>query len=229
MAGYLLPLFLDLLRGGAGGSGGTYGPSVLSTSAQDTSADSNVFNTHGPSGNHGSISFNFNVNHENFSSPLGKTAIGARGQHQMDELLRQNDLLKQIIGRIAPSIIPSGTRTKRSIRRRPWTFPRRDGRPNLGIRCFRPSPMCPPRGPFGGYPTTTQRPFAPPLSILRAEQETPGQIAGKLEEYYMKKLSRKKVNPLPKAFQLALYKFYGLKPINKSLGSNSITDKIEGK
>ncbi len=69
---------MDLVGGGLGGIGGsiggsTFGPAELSSSAQDTSADSNVFNTQGPSANHGSISFNFHVNNENFSTPLGNS------------------------------------------------------------------------------------------------------------------------------------------------------------
>ena len=121
------------MGGGLGGS--SFGPSELSASAQDTSADSNVFNTQGPSANHGSISFNFHVNNENFTSPLGNTSKGS-SNHQVDELTMQNDLLKKIISQIAPSIIPTGARRKRSIRSRPWRTWR---------VCSRPSPLCPPK------------------------------------------------------------------------------------
>ena len=180
MAGYLLPLFLDLLSGGAGGQGGTYGPSELSASAQDTSADSNVFNTQGPSANHGSISFNFNVNPGNLSKPWGNTVTGHQGQqgHQghrgqpLDEVRRQNEMLKQIIGKIAPSIIAPETRTKRSAGPRRWFSIPRSGSYSHDVRCFRPSPFCSPRGLSRVPPTTTTpRPFAQRLPSWWAEED----------------------------------------------------------
>ena len=179
--------------------GSTFGPSELSASAQYTSADSNVSNTQGPSANHGSISFNFHVNHENFTNPLGKP-VKDKSIHQVDELMKQNDLLNQIISQIAPSIIPPGVRRKRSARpirrprpRRPWA------------RCFRPSPLCPSR-PFGLSNVTPSPPInrapinRPPLPILRAEQGYSGRIAGLLEKLYMETYKKEKKNPLPKAF-----------------------------
>ena len=230
MAGFLFPLLMDLMGGGLGGS--TFGPAELSASAQDTSADSNVFNTQGPSANHGSISFNFHVNNENFTSPLGNKSKGS-SNHQMDELTQQNELLKQIIGKIAPSIIPTGARKKRSIRpRRPW------------VRCFRPSRLCPPRhfglfyatpkplidGPPLGLSNVSSNPLIhrPPIPILRAKQEYSKRIAGLLDDYYFEVYKEEKKNPLPKSFQLALSKYYGLKPLTDSLGnSNEIKPQIE--
>ena len=228
---------MDLVGGGLGGIGGsiggsTFGPAELSSSAQDTSADSNVFNTQGPSANHGSISFNFHVNNENFSTPLGNKSKGSSNQ-QADDLLQQNELLRQIIGKIAPSIIPTGARRKRSIRpRRPW------------VKCFRPSRLCPPR--HFGLPYATPKPLVdgpplrrfnasshllinqPPIPVLRAKQAYAKRIAGLLEEYYFGVFEEEKKNPLPKSFQLALSKYYGLKPLTDSLeNNNKITPQIE--
>ena len=201
--------------------GSSFGPSELSASAQDTSADSNVFNTQGPSADHGLISFNFHLNHENFSNPLGKTPKGALNQ-QMEELTKQNDLLKKIISQIAPSIIPVGTRRKRSIR--PGPRPRKPWR-----KCFRPSPLCPPR-PFGITTTTSSPPiYRPPLPILRAEQESAGRIAGRLAKHYLARFRKEKANPLPEAFQMALSKYYGIKPIAHYLGLKPKTKHVEGK
>ena len=216
MAGFLFPLFMDLMGGGLGGL--SFGPAELSASAQDTSADSNVFNTQGPAANHGSISFNLNVNHENLTSPLGKLTKGA-SKHPGEEVMKQNELLRKIIGQIAPSIIPTGGRRKRSIRsrsRRPW------------IVCSRSSPLCPPR-PFG-LSNVTPKPLIdrPPIPILRAKQDYARRIAGLLDEHYFEVYEKEKENPLPKSFQLALSKYYGLKPLTNSLGKNNeIEPKIE--
>ena len=228
---------MDLVGGGLGGisgsiGGSTYGPAELSSSAQDTSADSNVFNTQGPSANHGSISFNFHVNNENFSTPLGNQSKGSSGQ-QVDDLLQQNELLRRIIGKIAPSIIPTGSRRKRSIRpRRPW------------VRCSRLSRLCSPR--HFGLPYVAPTPLVdgphfrrfnasspllinqPPIPVLRAKQAYAKRIAGLLEEYRLGIYKEEKKNPLPKSFQLALSKYYGLKPLTDSLGKDSkIAPQIE--
>ena len=215
MAGFLFPLFMDLMGGGLGGS--TFGPAELSASAQDTSADSNVFNTQGPAANHGSISFNLNVNHENLTSSLGNLSKGASNQPG-GELMKQNELLRKIIGQIAPSIIPTGARKKRSLRSRPW---------RTGRVCSRPSPLCPPR-PFG-LSNITPKPLIdrPPIPILRAKQEYAKRVAELLDEHYFEVYDKEKENPLPKSFQLAFSKYYGLKPLKDSLGSNEIEPKIE--
>ena len=144
-------------------TGSSYGPSELSASAQDTSADSNVFNTQGPSANHGSISFNFHVNHENFSNPLGKSAKG-QAPHQFDELKKQNDLLKKIISQIAPSIIPTGAKKEKEICQ---THQKNKAREALGqdvsfLRCVaHQDPLgCPtslPRRWITGFPWTDHR------------------------------------------------------------------------
>ena len=92
----------------------------MTSTAQDSSADSNVWNTQGPSANHGSINFNFHVNSENITSPTGSNAAHDRQSPQLKELFKQNHFLKTIISQIAPSIIPEAavksSRLKRSLR-----------------------------------------------------------------------------------------------------------------
>ena len=63
MAGLLLPMLLDAM---GGGYSGYQEMAHMTLTAQDSLANSNVWNTQGPSANHGSINFNFHVNNENF-------------------------------------------------------------------------------------------------------------------------------------------------------------------
>ena len=117
MAGLLLPMLLDAI---GGGHSGYHEMAAMTSTAQDSSADSNVWNTQGPSANHGSINFNFHVNSENITSPTGSNAAHNDQSPQLKELFKQNHFLKTIISQIAPSIIPEAavqpSRLKRSVK-----------------------------------------------------------------------------------------------------------------
>ena len=148
----------------------------MTSTAQDSSADSNVWNTQGPSANHGSINFNFHVNNENFTSPMGLNSGQARNLDHVEQLMKQNNFLKSILSQIAPSILPEGSRRKRSVEeettpRTPlWKKPilRPGGRKKRPrIVCFRPSPLCPPRKRLT---TTTARPIFP-LPLLSTKHK----------------------------------------------------------
>ena len=154
---------------------------AMTSTAQDSSADSNVWNTQGPSANHGSINFNFHVNNENFTSPVGPN--GARGQDpkHLDQLLKQNHFLKTIISQIAPSIIPEAalqpSRRRRSAEeavttRRPLVeqLPHKTARRYDGtqVKCSRPP--CFLRRTNHFRTTTTPRPYLP-LPLLRKIQK----------------------------------------------------------
>ena len=167
MAGLLLPMLLDAI---GGGPSGYHELATMTSTAQDSSADSNVWNTQGPSANHGSINFNFHVNNENFTSPMGSNSGQERDSKHIDQLMKPNNFWKNILSQIAPSIIPKGQRRKRSTeevspsRKPKWG--RRPHRPErlyngmrVRTRCFRPSPICNPRGPK--HRTTTERPNFP--------------------------------------------------------------------
>ena len=165
MAGLLLPMLLDAI---GGGHTGYHEMATMTSTSQDSSADSNVWNTQGPSANHGSINFNFHVNNENFTSPMGSNSGQARDSQHLKQLMKQNHFLKNILSQIALSIIPKESRRKRSTEevppsknprwgRRPIRPGRQDNR--TGVVCVRPSPRCYPRGPK--HFTTTQRPIFP--------------------------------------------------------------------
>ena len=162
MAGLLLPMLLDAI---GGGHSGYHEMASMTSTAQDSSADSNVWNTQGPSANHGSINFNFHVNNENFTSPMGSNAARDQNPKHLEELFKQNHFLKTIISQIAPSIIPEAavqpSRQKRSLKeeadlnafllwgiRPPKPVKKSDGR---RIRCFSLSSRC--------EPTTTPRSY----------------------------------------------------------------------
>ena len=152
----------------------------MSSTAQDSSADSNIWNTQGPSANHGSINFNFHVNNENYTSPMGSTEGHAGNRQYLEQLMQQNRALKNILSQIAPSLMPQGERRKRSTedtppsRRGEWHhLPRLTGgirgkRFNRTVVCVRPSPNCPPRTPK--HEKTTARPFVP-LPLLGSEHK----------------------------------------------------------
>ena len=205
MAGLLLPLFLDLM---GGVPQEPYIPPGLTSTSQDSSADSNVFHSQGPATNHGSINFNLHLHQVNrsVSSAKGPDLSG----ESPTKLTRQNEFLKDILSQIAPSIIPSERRKKRLARRVPLQFARRNNTRRL---CFRPSPSCPPRS----LPTT-KSPIRtlPPLHVLRAVMEPAGKIAERLSRFYLQLLMKDGVNPVPRQFQMALSKFYGLKIITSS-------------
>ena len=111
MAGFLFPMLLDAIGGGASGY---HEMASMTSIAQDSSADSSVWNTQGPSANHGSINFNFHVNIENFTSPMGSNSGSKKDSQHLDQLIRQNHFLRTIINQIVPSVIPQGARRKRS-------------------------------------------------------------------------------------------------------------------
>ena len=167
MARFLFPVLLDAIGGGATGY---HEMASMTSTAQDSSADSNVWNTQGPSANHGSINFNFHVNNENFTSPMGSNSGSNRESQQLEQLIRQNDFLKNILSQIAPSVIPQEARRKRSTEETSSSrSPKESRRPirRLGgcyngtrVLCVRPSPRCPPRRPNHST-TTTARPIYP--------------------------------------------------------------------
>ena len=141
----------------------------MTSTAQDSSADSNVWNTQGPSANHGSINFNFHVNNENFTSPTGSNEGQAQDPRHLEQLLKQNNFLKNLLSKFAPGIGPMDARRKRSTEeasspRRPrWgirSVPRGKQSNRTGVVCFRPSPLCRPRGSPRST-TTTPRPIFP--------------------------------------------------------------------
>ena len=118
MAGLLLPMLLDAI---GGGHSGYHEMAAMTSTAQDSSADSNVWNTQGPSANHGSINFNFHVNSENITSPTGSNAAHGKDSKHLEALFEEDKtiFLKTIISKIAPSIIPEAavehSRLKRSV------------------------------------------------------------------------------------------------------------------
>ena len=134
--------------------------------------------TSGPSANHRSINFNFQVNNENYTTPLDSSSGNGKDPQHLDKLVKQNAFLKDIISQIAPSIIPQGARRKRSAtsvlppRGRPEglrPIRRPGGRYNgTKVVCARPSRRCYPRGP--NQITTTKRPILP-LPLLRAKHK----------------------------------------------------------
>ena len=140
----------------------------MTSTAQDSSADSNVWNTQGPSANHGSINFNFHVNNENFTSPMGSREGPARDPQHLEQLLKQNNFLKNLLSKFAPEVGHLNARRKRSPeeesttqrpkwRKRPVPI-RRGLSDKRTVRCFRPSPLCPPKRQLT---TTTERPRTP--------------------------------------------------------------------
>ena len=173
-----------LLDAIGGGHPGYHEMAAMTSTAQDSSADSNVWNTQGPSANHGSINFNFHVNNDNFTSPVGLNNVKGKESKHLDILLKQNNFLKTIISQIAPSIIPEAAvpasrrkraaeevTTPRSLR---WTsipYEKKKRNPLPRIKCFRPSPLCSVRGGFNRQrtTTTTPRPFLP-IPLLRKIQ-----------------------------------------------------------
>ena len=170
MAGLLLPMLFDAIGGGFSGEGytGYQEMAHMTSTAQDSSADSNVWNTQGPSANHGSINFNFHVNNENFTSPMGSNSGQSKDSQHLEQLLKQNNFLKNLLSQISPGIGPMNARRKRSAEdaspppkpkwgRRP--VPRGGPSNRTGVLCFRPSPRCYPRGPK--HATTTSRPIFP--------------------------------------------------------------------
>ena len=141
----------------------------MTSTAQDSSADSNVWNTQGPSANHGSINFNFHVNNENFTSPMGSNEGQARDPEHLEQLLKQNNFLKNLLSKFAPGIGPMNARRKRSTEeasptpRPKWgrrLIPRGGHSNRTGVVCARPSPLCRPKRPTR-FETTTSRPIYP--------------------------------------------------------------------
>ena len=143
-----------------------------------------MWNTQGPSANHGSINFNFHVNNDNFTSPVGLNNARGKDPEHLAQLMKQNNFLKTIISQIAPSIIPEAavqaSRHKRSTeevtppRRLQWKqLPYENERKYKGprVKCSRPSPLCSLRGTNRiRTTTTTPRPFLP-LPLLRKIQK----------------------------------------------------------
>ena len=169
MAGFLLPLLFDAMGGGFSGEGytGYQEMAHMTSTAQDSSADSNVWNTQGPSANHGSINFNFHVNNENFTSPMGSDMEQSRDSEHLEQLMKQNNFLKNLLSKFAPGIGPMNARRKRSVEetsptpkpkwgRRP--VPRGGWSARPDVRCARPP--CRPKRPTR-FETTTSRPIYP--------------------------------------------------------------------
>ena len=97
-----------------------------------------------------------------------KTGQALDSQH-MEQLLKQNNFLKNLLSKIAPGIGPMNARRKRSTeeasptRRPKWKgrlVPRGGSSDRTGVVCARPSPICRPRGQKRS--TTTPRPIYPP-------------------------------------------------------------------
>ena len=173
MAGFLLPLLFDAMGGGFSGEGytGYQEMAHMTSTAQDSSADSNVWNTQGPSANHGSINFNFHVNNENFTSPMGSNEGESRDPEHLEQLLKQNNFLKNLLSKFAPGIGPMNARRKRSVEETSSTskpvwrkrlVPRGGHPERRGVVCARPSPRCRPKDwKRFTTTTTTARPIYP--------------------------------------------------------------------
>ncbi len=188
----------------------------MTSTAQDSSADSNVWNTQGPSANHGSINFNFHVNNENFTSPMGSNEGEARDPEHLEQLLKQNNFLKNLLSKFAPGIGPMNARRKRSTEEAsPTPRPKwrrrlipRGGRSNrTRVVCARPSPLCRPKRPARfETTTTTSRPIFP-LPLLG--------------------VGRKPSDCVLDYFSKILQDFRGVPPRNnsKALGLNKVLGK----
>ena len=100
---------------------------------------------------------------------MGSNSEQARDSQHLEQLLKQNNFLKNLLGRIAPEIGSMNARRKRSTeeasspRRPKWKgrlTPRGGSSNRTGVLCFRPSPLCRPRGSTR-FTTTTARPIYP--------------------------------------------------------------------